>query len=383
MNKLVIFSLLVAVGAAVIIGYQAIPRELPSEKVYVAVEGDGIIAVINPATNKVISKISLTVEHDGGILPYQPHNVQVAPDMQSVWVTANSGSHQGHAAKITPSAYAHGEEEEAGDDSDEVIIIDPKTDRIVKRIPIDKGIHLAHIVLTPDSKIAIATAQTIGAIYKINTETFEIEKKIFVPTTGPEKTPSEPHGLRVSPDGKTAYIANFGGKSLGILDIASNALSIVPLGGKAVQAGVTADGNYAVVSLYDTKRLAVYDTRDASLKMINLPEGSKGPIQMYATPDSRYVYLADQGYYSEQPQGSLVYKIDLERSAVVKEITAGDAPHGVALSHDGARVYVTNLLSGDLSVIDTASDTEIAKIRVGKEPNGVSVWSQIADGAQQ
>lgn len=381
MNKLVIFSLLIVAAAAIIVGYQAIPRELPSEKVYIAVEGDGLIAVVDPVKQKVISKISLAVEHDGGTLPYAPHNVQVAPDMQSVWVTANSGSHQDHAAQIAPKARAHGEEA-AGDDTDEVIVIDPATDRIVKRIPIERGIHLAHVSLTPDSKTAIVTAQTKGVVYKINAETFEIEKRIFVPAVGPEKTPPEPHGVRVSPDGKTAYIANFGGNSLGILDIASNELSMVPLGGKAVQAGVTADGKYAVASLYDTKQLAVYTVRDASVRTINLPDGSKGPIQMYATPDSRFVYLADQGYYSGQPQGSLVYKIDLETMAVAKEITAGDGPHGVAISNDGASVYITNLLSGDVSVIDTASDAEIAKIAVGKEPNGVSVWSRGAGGAQ-
>ncbi len=382
MNKLVLFSLFIVTGAVAIIGYQAIPRELPGEKVYTAVEGDGFIAVVDPIKQKVISKISLAVEHDGGILPYAPHNVQVAPDMRSVWVTANSGSHQGHASRVVPEANAHGEEKEAGDDSDEVIVIDPITDRIIKRIPIERGIHLAHVSITPDSKTAIVTAQTKGVIYKINAETFEIEKRIFVPAVGPEKTPPEPHGVRVSPDGKTAYIANFGGKSLGILDIASNELSIVPLGGKAVQVGITADGRYVVASLYDTKQLAVYTVRDASVRMIDLPNGSKGPIQMYATPDSQYVYLADQGYYSGQPQGSLVYKIDLGTMAVAKEITVGDGPHGIAVSNDGARVYITNLLSGDLSVIDTASDTEIAKISVGKEPNGVSVWSRGADSTQ-
>jgi YVTN family beta-propeller protein len=31
-------------------------------------------------------------------------------------------------------------------------------------------------------------------------------------------------------------------------------------------------------------------------------------------------------------------------------------------------------LSGDLAVIDTATDTVLTKIPLGKEPNGVSVW---------
>ena len=105
-----------------------------------------------------------------------------------------------------------------------------------------------------------------------------------------------------------------------------------------------------------------------------LPQGAKGPIQMYSTPDSQFIYLADQGYYFEQPASDLVYKIDLLAGIVVKEIKAGSAPHGVVVSPDGAFVYVTNLLSNDVSVIDTATDTEVGRIPVGKEPNGVSFW---------
>jgi len=31
-------------------------------------------------------------------------------------------------------------------------------------------------------------------------------------------------------------------------------------------------------------------------------------------------------------------------------------------------------LSGDVSVIDTARDEEVKTIKVGKEPNGISIW---------
>ncbi len=101
---------------------------------------------------------------------------------------------------------------------------------------------------------------------------------------------------------------------------------------------------------------------------------------MYPTPDSRFIYLADQGYYFGEPAGSFVYKIDLNAASVVKEIKAGQGPHGVVISKDGKFVYVTNLLSGDLSIIDTSTDTEIAKIPLGKEPNGVSIWSKTGGG---
>ena len=347
----------------------------PAEKVYVAVEGESKIVAFDPATKKIVAAIDLSVAHEGGKLAYAPHNVQVSPDMKTVWVTANAKGHEDHSSLI-PAARAHGEENEAGEEPDEVIVINPETDKIVKRSPIRPGVHLAHVVFAPDSSLALVTAQSEDAVYKINARTFEIEKEISVSPPRGDSVSQEPHGIRVSPDGAVAYIAMLKGKSLGILDVKTGDFSTIPLVGAAVQAGVTPDGKFVVASVYDTKQLAVYVPVEKirRVQYINLPAGAKGPIQMYPTPDSKFVYLADQGYYFDQPASEWVYKIDLEKREVVKEIKAGRGPHGVAISQDGARVYVTNLLSGDISVINTATDEEIGRIKVGKEPNGISVW---------
>lgn len=345
----------------------------PNEKIYVAVEGDGKIAVIDPVKNKVIKNINLAKEHDGGVLNFTPHNIQVAPDGNSVWVTANAGSYEGHSFNFLNKVLAHGDEH-SGMSDDEVIVINPKTDIIIKRIPIAVGIHLAHVVLTPNSAYAYVTAQKEGAIYKINVSTYTVEKKISLSAN------SEPHGMRISSDGSLAYLAMLGSKALGILDINKDTFSEMPVRGKAVQAGVTPDGNFAFVSLYDTKELAVYKKNSNAIEYITLPASAKGPIQMYPTPDSRFVYLADQGYYFNQPSSDVVYKIDLMEMKVVKEIKAGQAPHGVVVSKDGKFVYITNLLSGDISVIDALNDNEIAKISVGKEPNGISIWNKKLGG---
>lgn len=366
MKKTLLFIVIIVgiLGAGLAYRYSALQQ---NEKVYVAVEGESKIVALDPTTSKIVSTIDLSVEHEGGKLPYAPHNIQVSSDMKTVWVTANAGKHQGHAFLSVPRAFAHGNEDE-GEESDEVIVIDPRTDKIIRRVPVGTGLHLAHVVFTPDSKYAYVTAQTAGIVYKINTDTFAIEKEIAF------SMGSEPHGIRIAPDGSAAYVAMLKGKALGIIDLKTDAVTIVPLEGAAVQSGVTPDGKYAVASLYDTKKLAVYDIAAKSVSYIDLPQNSKGPIQMYATPDSKFVYLADQGYYFNQPSGNQVYKIELSIAKVVKEITAGNAPHGVVVSPDGKFVYVTNLLSGDVSIINTATDEEIGRIKVGKEPNGVSVW---------
>ena len=54
-------------------------------------------------------------------------------------------------------------------------------------------------------------------------------------------------------------------------------------------------------------------------------------------------------------------------------IAVGDNPDGVATTPDGARAYVANFLSDNVSVIDTATNTVTATIDVGSGPVGVAV----------
>lgn len=342
------------------------------DKIYVAVEGAGEIAVVSAKEKTVIKRIDLSEEITGMKIGFMPHNIQVAPDNKSVWVTANAmdmSKDKISFFKIPLAIADEGHGEERGMKvNDEVIVIDPMTDEIIKRIELGTDLHLSHVALTPDSSYAIVAAQTKGIIYKINSKTYEVEKEAITEKGG------EPHGLRISPDGKTAYIAMLKGKSIGVLDIIKMSLTYVPLKGAAVQTGVTADGKYALASVYDAKSLAVYNIASKKLIYVDLPKEAKGPVQIYPTPDSGFVYVADQGYYFDQPNSDLVYKIDLKEMKVVQTIKGGTAPHGVVVSKDGKFVYVTNLLSDDLSVIDSALGKEVAKIKIGKMPNGVSLF---------
>jgi YVTN family beta-propeller protein len=340
------------------------------EKVYVAVEGTGEIAIINAETQEKIKTIDLSEQYSSKKIKYMPHNVQVSPDNKSVWVTANVMENMEKMSfSFVQKAYAdEGHGEENSEWNDQVIVIDPLTDTIIKRINLGKGIHLAHVSITPDSTYAIVAAQKAGVIYKINTNSFEIEKSVETKKNG------GPHGLRVSVDGKSAYVAMFDGKSMGILNIENMKLADIPLKGTVVQTGVTPDGKYALASVYDPKSLAVYDIASKKINYVDLPEDAKGPVQLYPTPDSRYVYVADQGYYFDQPNGDTVYKIDLTEMKVVEAVKVGSAPHGIIVSKDGTFVYVTNQSSDDVSVIDTTTDKEIKKINVGKNPNGISIW---------
>lgn len=336
-----------------------------SGKVYIALEGEGSVVALDTATRQIVSTIDLAEEREGARVQFMPHNVQVAPDNKVVWVAANVMSDDDHKSSgALPLMNMN-----LPETLDEVIAIDPLTDRIIKRIPIALDSHLAHVITTPDSKTVYVTLQGKGEVYKINAETSVIENKISL---GAE---SGPHGFRISPDGGKIFIAEVAGKSFTILNTKDDTVTNYPTGSEVVQTAVTADGKYAFGSLYRTKGVLRYDIATQQIDTIALPSGAKGPVQLYTTPDSRYLYVADQGYYFGEPTSNIVYRIDIEKGVVDQTIPAGSAPHGVVVDGAGMFVYITNLLSNDLSVISVESGKEVARIPVGKMPNGVSVWS--------
>jgi YVTN family beta-propeller protein len=376
---LIIGVAVVSIGLGVIYktNHEARVESLP-EKLYVAVEGEGRIAVIDPGSLKVVRSVDLAQFHEGERIEYFPHNVQVAPDGKTVWVTANVGTHDHASENMVSRLYADvaqhlGGHDHAAEMKDEVIVIDPESDTIVKRIPLGSGLHLAHVVVGPRG-FAWVSAQTEGIIYKINAQTYEVVQKIVTPKGG------EPHGMRLSPDGNELYVAMTGGKSMGIFNTDTASSMQSPLGGKGVQTGVTPDGRYAFVSIFDTKQVMVMNVATRDVTYVKLPADAKGPVQLYPTSDSKFVYVADQGYYFGAAVGTKLFKIDLTDLRVVGEVEVGKGPHGVVLNKSGNKIFVTNLLEKNVAVVDAVTGRVLNKIEVGKEPNGVSFWSRTEGG---
>ncbi|MBM3983936.1 MAG: PqqD family peptide modification chaperone, partial [Planctomycetes bacterium] len=81
---------------------------------------------------------------------------------------------------------------------------------------------------------------------------------------------------------------------------------------------------------------------------------------------------APRAYVANGTSGN-VSVIDTASNTVTATITVGSNPYGVAVNPAGTRAYITNYGSGNVSVIDTASNTVTATITVGSTPYGVAV----------
>lgn len=320
---------------------------ITDEAVFVANEDGGTISVINAKDYSVIREIKMK---DGQMFPLSnprlmAHNVQVAPDQKSVWVTGVPGDH---------------------DSKEQVVVIDPIKMKIKKRIKFEEHMHLAHIVLDDDSRYAYVTANSSGEVIRIRTEDHNVVQRFYLGAG------YEPHGLRYF-RGKL-FVANMGAKSLSIININFNRIQEVKLFGIAVQVAVSPDGRYVYVTLYDKKQVARVDLDSYAVKFIDLPSGAQGPIQLYVTPDSKLVYVCDQGGILGQEASNKVYVIDAGSAKVVNTIITGNKAHGIVIDDKAEKAYVSNSGDNTVSVIDLSSQTVISTISVNKSPNGISYW---------
>lgn len=332
------------------------------QKLYIAHEWESSVAVIDTESKKLTKSISLTQQYYGKLLKYSAHNVQVSPQGTIIAVTANI---QEDADDV------HGGEMV---NSDELILIDPQTDSIVWRIDLWVWSHLAHVVIDPTDTIAYIASQEKWIIFIVDLKTQTIQQEVTL------LDGSQPHGMRLSPDGKNLFIALIGEKAIGIMDTSTFTIEYIPVGDKVVQVAVTPDGRYVFASLYMTRSIARYDLTNKQLASIPLPDGAKWPVQIYPTPDSRFLYIADQWFYLDQATSDQIYVIDIDTKQIMKNYTGWQAPHGVVVSPDGKYAYITNLLSDTVSVIDTSVQKPIDTITVGKKPNGISIRTQWEGG---
>lgn len=323
--------------------------DITGDAIYVANEEDGTISVINAETREVIETIDLKDKNVfGNDVMLMPHNVQVAPNGESVWVTG--------------VPMEEGEEEQ-------VIVIDPMKNKIKERIKVGKDQHLAHVVLDNESKYAYVTANEGNCVIKIDAKK---RKEVSRIDLGSGRAP---HGLRYY-NGKL-YVANMDGNSLAIVDVGSNQVTEVALGGVAVQTAVSPDGQNVYVSLYDTKEVVRINISSLTVTRLALPSSAQGPIQLYPTPNSSMLYVCDQGGLMSRPTNNKVYVIDLASFSINDSITAGNKVHGVVVDDMGARAYVTNTADNTVSVIDVGTGDVLATIGVGMEPNGIACWHKM------
>ena len=200
-----------------------------------------------------------------------------------------------------------------------------------------------------------------------------------------------PHEAAASPDGRYAYISNYGifgvshsgeqprpeqGNTITVLDLARRAVkSTFNLGSFSRPHGlwVSRDGTRVWVTCEGA--LAVLELDAATGKILKAWRTNQLTSHMVVpTPDERKLYVANVG--------SGTVSVIERTSGRVTTISTAVGSEGIDVSPDGNEVWVANRTAHTLSVISTASDRVAASfpsggrtpIRVKFTPDGKQVW---------
>src|SRR5215475_8781150 len=118
----------------------------------------------------------------------------------------------------------------------------------------------------------------------------------------------------------------------------------------------------AYVGLFKDNAIAVLDTDTNRVQgTIPVPQGPHGIV---ITPDGRKVYVSSDG-------ASTVSVIDTQTDKIVRSIEVGTNPHGLAISPDGRQVLVGAFGTNQVLLIDTSNDQIVGRLPVPMPHNSV------------
>lgn len=227
------------------------------------------------------------------------------------------------------------------------------------------------VAISPDGRKAYVATRS-GAVTLINTASNTV---LGSPTAG-----AQAHAIVAGPSGRWVYVTN-GADGISVLDAATaakvDAIPVLNAGGGSTLnpqgLAISPDGRHLFVSdNRDDGAIAVIDiatkTIIASDSIMNLT-----PLGIAVHPDGRRAYFAFTDTVSDLGLIRVFDTVTMTPTTTDILVGIGRRPTGVAVTPDGAKIYVTNRLDNTVSVIDTGTNLVTTTIAVGLEPAGLAI----------
>jgi YVTN family beta-propeller protein len=200
-----------------------------------------------------------------------------------------------------------------------------------------------------------------------------------------------PHEVAVSPDGRTAYVSNFGRYSVYPAgdtehDKASNTITVIDLVGRKVAATFDLGahtGPHGMTVSHDGK--LVWATTETPQAVLELDSATGKILHVWNTTQERsHMIVAtpkETKFYVTNTVSGSVSVID-RSTGEAKVIVTGPGTEGIAISPDGKEVWAASRTDAKISIIATATDTIVASFPSGGKspkrmdftPDGSEVW---------
>lgn len=179
-----------------------------------------------------------------------------------------------------------------------------------------------------------------------------------------------PHEVAVSADGRFAYVANYGtqqvvGSSISVIDLRERRevrrADISPLGRPH---GIVEAGGKIYFTAETNRAIARYDPATNRVDWI-MGTGQNGTHMLVVSADGRRIYTSNLGSASVT---AIEFNATNPNQTRVTHITVGAQPEGIDLSPDGRELWVGHNGDGQISIIDTSTNTVRETIRAGEVP---------------
>ena len=286
-----------------------------------------------------------------------------------------------------------------------LVVVDTATGRVLGRIPVGEAPHEAAVsadgklafaanygAQTPGSSISVVDLSAMKEVRRVDVSPmrrphglfFHDGKLYFTAETNRAIARYDPaadkidwlmgtglsgtHMIWVSPDGSRIATANIGSNAIAIFDRGPNQqwnLTVVPVGrgpegfdvspdGRELWAAHSQDGGISIIDLAARK---VTSTFAAQTKRSN---------RLKFTPDGKHVLISDLD------SGDLVV-VDTATHQIARRIALGKSPEGILIDPDGSRAFVAVTGENYIAVVDLTAWSVKGRIEPGKGPDGMAL----------
>lgn len=232
---------------------------------------------------------------------------------------------------------------------------------VLGSIEVERG-PIADLAITADGTTLVATHYGDGSVSIIDAHALTVDADIEMPAV-------EPHLVTATERRAYVTISGHNYDSVAIIDTeGKQVIANHSIEGIATDVAVSLDGTRIFVGRIGERHLglAVINTfgRTSNIALADAEGRTVDAVRV--SPNGRLVYVAT----SDSTSGTL-HVVDAAEGRVVREVPIASPIRDIAVSHNGALVYVASFdthWGGSVDVVDTANNEITAKVGIGGAP---------------
>lgn len=318
----------VLILASIFVGYKKGAFAKYNYYAYLPNAGDGTVSVIDTETNEVIKKIDIGAAASDGIAVSKDGRFLYAGNAQDgdvLVVDTSTGEKikeiktglNVHGIDITPDGkyvYVTSGDLKDGVQYNYVSIINTNNNEVVGQITSDWK-SPSHIDFSRNGEFAFISNVVSNEVAIVDTKSQKIIKRIPVGNIPNETEPSQ--------DGKRLYVANVGDGTLSVINLVNyKTLNVIKTGKGTHGVAVSTDDRYVWTANRTSNDVTVIEV--SSGKVIKSIEVGGTPNHISVIPNSNVAYV------SNKDSGDIAV-IDMEKYEIIKRIPIGKEPHEIDL----------------------------------------------------